>query len=266
MLLTVAACGGRGGGISGGGPGQEPPQGDSTAGTDGNSLWGHTFLLTEGRRGGEPMTILADTELSLRFTDDHRVSAQAGCNTMSGPVTLDDGRLTVHGLESTGMGCDAPRHAQDEWLSGFLRGTPAWELAGPTLTLRGEDTELTLTERGVAEPARPLVGTRWTVTTLIDGQTASSGPVGTPPATMTFGKDRVEVFAGCNSGSAGYRISGDTMTFEPLVLTRKACPGEIMTLESAVVAVLEGSVTYRVESATLTLEHPSGKGLQLRAE
>lgn len=261
VLLAVAGCGGRGGGMTGGDQG--PPPGGSA---DGESLWGRTFLLAEGYRDGDPMASVAGTEITLRFDENHRLVANAGCNTMSGQASLDGGELAVDGLETTEMGCDEPRMAQDKWVGEFLTSTPTWELADDKLTLSGGGTELVFADRAVADPARPLTDTVWTVDTLVDGQAASSVPAGTPPATVEFGQGKAKVFTGCNSGSAGYRLSGDTITFEPLILTRKACPGEIMTLESAVVAVLEGSVTYGVESDVLTLKHPSGKGLQLRAE
>lgn len=259
VLLAVAGCGAR--------P-DEPgiPAGDAGPTEPAEPLWGNDFLLTEALVGGEPKALLAGTEVSLRFTDDGRLVAHAGCNTMSGPVSLDGGTLSADGLATTEMGCDPPRHAQDEWLAEFLASKPSWELTDARLTLRGGDTELVLTERSVADPARPLQGTVWTVDTLIDGQVASSTPAGAPPATVEFGPDRVEVFGGCNGGSAGYRLEGDTITFDPLTMTRKACPGEIMALESAVVAVLDGSVTFDVTSDVLTLNHPSGKGLRLRAE
>jgi heat shock protein HslJ len=254
VLLAVAGCGARTDGLSVSDQATPEP------------LWGSTFLLTEGYIDGTPTTIQAGTEVSLLFTEDRRLVANAGCNTMSGPVTLDDGRLSTDGLAITEMGCDQPRHAQDEWLAGFLDGKPSWELAGGKLTLRGGDTELMLTERSVVDPDRPLEGTVWTVDTLVDGETAGSTPAGAPPTTVEFGPDRVSVFAGCNGGSANYRLDGDTITFDPLEMTTKGCPGDIMVLESAVVAVLEGSVTFDVESAFLTLNHPSGKGLRLRAE
>lgn len=230
-------------------------------------LWDKTFLLDEAIVDGDPHTLVDGTEVSLRFTDDKRLVANAGCNTMSGPVSLDDGTLTVDHLSITNIGCDPPRHEQDAWLSKFLDGEPSWELLdGPRLVLRGGDTELVLTDRAVADPARALVGTVWTVDTLVDGEVASSTPAGAPPATVTFEKDRVDVFAGCNSGSANYRSSDDTITIDALVLTRKACEPGIMRLESAVTGVLDGTITYEIESDVLRLDHPSGKGLRLRAE
>lgn len=251
VLLTVAGCGARTG---------------STVEQEPEPLWDSTFMLSEATVGGEPRALVQGTEVSLAFTDDRRLVANAGCNTMSGAVSLADGRLRTEGLAVTEMGCDPPRHEQDTWLAEFLDAEPSWELAESRLVLRGGDTELVLTDRTVADPARPLIDTEWTVDTLVEGESASSTPAGTPPATVTFGKDRVEVFGGCNGGSAAYRVEGDTITIEALMMTRKACAPDIMRLESAVVGVLDGSVTYTVESDVLTLDHPSGKGLRLRAE
>ena len=49
-------------------------------------------------------------------------------------------------------------------------------------------------------------------------------------------------------------------------MTRKACPPGIMRLEAAVLGVVEGEVTFEIDADRLTLTHPSGKGLQLRAQ
>jgi heat shock protein HslJ len=260
LLLTATGCDARGdGGLQGRGPSTGPGASEGSA-----PLWGSTFLLTSARTDGEPMAIVANTEISLRFTEDHLIHVTGGCNAMSGPVTVENGRLSVVALSSTLMGCDEPRQAQDEWLADFLEGDPSFELTGATLTLRGGDKEMVLTKRSTAEPGRPLEGTLWTVDTLLDGQGASSIPVGTPPPTLEFGPEEVKVFAGCNSGSANYRLSGEKITFDLLALTDMACGGKL-ALQSAVGAVLDGPVSYDVTSTVLTLNHPSGKGLRLRA-
>ena len=69
-----------------------------------------------------------------------------------------------------------------------------------------------LTDREAAEPDRALAETTWAVDTLVDGQTASSVPAGAT-ATLVFGADRVAISAGCNSGSADYTMTGDTIRF-----------------------------------------------------
>jgi heat shock protein HslJ len=54
------------------------------------------------------------------------------------------------------------------------------------------------------------------------------------------------------------------MTFGPMALTRKACPEGPTSVESAVVKVLDGTVTYSIEADVLTVDG-SGNGLTYRA-
>jgi heat shock protein HslJ len=226
-----------------------------------NPLKGHTFLSTEV----SPHQLVPETRVSLKFTDDGRLLADAGCNSMQGPVTVDDGTLAVDGLSTTEMGCDQPRHAQDDWLAGVLDAKPTWQLDGPRLVLSTSSARLVLEDREVAEPDLALVDTVWTVDTLVSGQAASSTPAGTT-ATLVFRDDDVEIKGGCNTGSAGYRLAGDRIQFDDAVMTRMACPPEIMKLETAVLDVVQGEVTFGIEASRLTLTHPAGKGLGLAGE
>jgi heat shock protein HslJ len=248
LALLAAGCGAA-----------APPGGGQTT-----PLRGHTFLSTKVTENGQPHDLATNTRVTFRFMDDGRLLADAGCNTMAGPVTVDGARLEVSDLSTTQMGCDPARHEQDEWLATFLAGKPSWKLDGDTLVVTSESKELTMRDREVAEPDLPLRGTRWTVESLIDGQTASSVPQGTS-AWLTFGPKSVELHPGCNQGSADYELAGDTIRFGPVLTTRMACEPEAMALEQAVLAVLDGTVTYEIDSNTLTLHHPSGKALQLRA-
>jgi heat shock protein HslJ len=225
----------------------------------GEQLHGRTFLSSETR----PHPLVAGTRVSLAFTDDGRLVATAGCNTMSGQVETDEGTLTVDGLATTDMGCDPPRHAQDDWLAKTLGAGPRWRLDGPTLTLTAGDTTLVLTDREVADPDRPLRDNTWAVDTVVDGQTASSTPA---TATLEFRDGKVDIFGGCNEGSADYTAAGDTIRFGAAAMTRKACKPDIMRLEAAVLAVVRDSATVEIDADRMTLTQPSGKGIQLHAQ
>lgn len=84
--------------------------------------------------------------MSLAFEDD-RISAEAGCNTLSGGATWDGGVLTTTGpLASTMMGCERGLAAQDEWLSAFLASEPAIVIEGETLVLGNDRQGITFTE------------------------------------------------------------------------------------------------------------------------
>jgi heat shock protein HslJ len=75
----------------------------------------------------------------------------------------------------------------------------------------------------------------------------------------------VRILAGCNEGTADYTMTGDQIRFGRASMTRKACDPDIMRLESAVLGVVRDEATFEIDADRMTLNHPSGKGLQLRA-
>ena len=99
-------------------------------------LAGKTYTSTDVR-GHE---LVEGTQVTLAFTED-QLSAQAGCNTMSGPASWADGTLELEGpMASTMMACDEALTAQDQWLSQFLESSPAIDLDATELIL-GDDTD-----------------------------------------------------------------------------------------------------------------------------
>lgn len=253
LMVVLAACGKPGNASE---SPEEPPA---------DPLRGHTFLSTAVKEAGVDHQLASGTRVSLQFTDDGRLLANAGCNTLNGSISVAGGKLSGGDLAMTEMGCAPELMAQDTWLAELLRSEPAWRLDGPELTITSSRTELTLVEREVAEPDVALVETTWVVDTLIDGQTSSSVPAGAR-ATLVFGVDRVTVEGGCNTGSSGYELSGSTIKFDGAHMTLKACAEPLMRLEKTVVDVLAGAVAFEIAADRLTLEHPTGKGLQLHAE
>ena len=255
LLVAVslaAACGG------GQGPTADP------GGATGDELSGRTFLSTSVTGGGQPRELVAGTRVSLWFAEDGRLVANAGCNTLSGPVRLDGGKLEFPGeLSMTEMGCDAPRHAQDEWLSQLLGSGPSWRLDGDELIVASTDTELVLLDRSVAEPDKNIEGTKWLLDTIFTGETAASVPAGAT-AHLTFAGGRVTGSTGCNMLEGPATVSGSTITFGPLTMTRKACPDDLAEVERAMVAVLQGDVPFQIESDVLTLNPGAANGLGFR--
>ncbi|UVS78823.1 META domain-containing protein [Actinokineospora sp. UTMC 2448] len=236
LLVAMTACG-EGSTPVGVGPGAAGPTGVYV------SQSGHE--LVEG------------TRVRVEFTDDGRLLASAGCNTMSGPVETGGGKVVVRDLSVTEMGCDPARHAQDEWLAGLLTASPAWRMDGERLVLTANDTELVMAR----ETVPPLLGTTWVVDTLVEGEVASSVPT---RATLTFSADRVAVDTGCNTGGAIYRMTGNAIVFEPPVLTRMACAPEVMAVEDAIVAVMDGKAEVSTDGQTMTLSN-GAKGIRMTA-
>jgi heat shock protein HslJ len=164
------------------------------------------------------------------------------------------------------MGCDKPRHDQDAFVADVLGATPTWTLDGSRLEITAGDTTLVLAERSTVRPDLPLVGTTWTLDTLVDGDVAASAASGADAVTLVFDGKRVMADTGCNGAGGEYTLTGDRLTVTPGPTTKMMCAPDIMRVEDAVAAVLDGEVGFEITADRLTLDNPSGKGIQLRAQ
>jgi heat shock protein HslJ len=174
---------------------------------------------------------------------------------MSGSYHVAGDHLIVGDLATTEMGCQQNLQAQDVWLANLLGAQPQLALDGQNLVLTSDKTVVTLLDREVAEPDQPLVGITWGLTTIIDGDIASSVPEGVS-ATILFTADgHVQFNSGCNAGGGQYTVDGDSLHFSQIVSTTMACPDPRGSVETAVRAVLDGDpITFSIDGTTLTLK------------
>jgi heat shock protein HslJ len=232
-----------------------------TASSQAATLDGRTFLSTEVT-GHE---LIDGTIIQLGFADGS-LSANAGCNQLFGGYRLDGDVLAADALGQTQMACEDALMEQDTWLSGLLTGSPTVILDADELTLTSADgaTVVTMLDREVADPDRPLEGTRWVVESTISTDAVSSIPSGAT-ASITITDGTVAVESGCNTGSGSVTVGEDALTFGPIATTTRACEDDLMSLESAVFATLVEEVTYAIEANVLTIRSGDA-GLVLRAD
>lgn len=245
VLLATAACSGPEE-ISGVGPGD----GDAPPALD-----GRTFLS----RSVTGYELVAGTRIQLTF-DDGNLGATAGCNSLGSPYSLDGDTLVTEGqgMTQTEIGCDPPRHDQDQWLSGFLTSGPTAVLSGSELTLTKGAITIELVDREVADPDRPLVGTSWRVDTVVQGDAASSVPDEGGVILRFPSETRYEVSSdGCTSVSGDMSLGPQTITFEPGPVPDVACPSP---WQETLAVIAAGETTYRIEAARLTID-ADGKGI-----
>lgn len=252
--MLLGACTGAGGAAS---PTPSQPPGSPDDEPGGQGIEGRTFLAT----ASDGPALVAGSAVRLSFQGG-QIGASGGCNSMSGPYAIDGDLLVVRQLATTEMACEQLLMDQDRWLADLLDGATI-ALAGDTLALTNDGVKLTLLDREVADPDRPLIGTRWLLDSLVSSGAVSSLPAGVVAA-LTFADGRVDVEAGCNRGGGAVTIADTTLTFGPIGLTKMACAGGAMEVERAVTAVLSGQVRYAIEAGTLTLE-AGAAGLTLRA-
>lgn len=249
--FTLAACGSDDDGDA---------ASDSSGAPSADDLSGRGFVSSDVTG----YDLVEGSGITMNFLDDS-VSVNAGCNTMNGGYEITDGAFVAGQFAMTMMACDDALMAQDTWLSEFLASSPSITLDGSTLSFSGDDVTITLDE---IEPAA-LVGTTWTVTGTVANEAVSSVPIDST-ASITIADDgTVAVDTGCNTGSGSVEVGDDTLTFGPIATTLRACADEAVNqLEAAVLAVLQGEVSYTIDGSNLSLRSGEGAeqvGLELTA-
>ena len=103
--------------------------------------------------------------------------------------------------------------------------------------------------------ANPLADTTW--------ELVSYGSIDSPtpalPARISFdAEERVSGSLGCNSFSGSYRVSGDKLEFDSLMTTLMGCEAQRMNQETAVMMLLSGTLSFEIDSDTLTIFSEDG--------
>ena len=212
--------------------------------------------------------LVPDTDVSIRFGQDGSVGASAGCNSMGGTWSLDGTTLNVEISQMTEMGCPDDRFAQDDWLTAFLGSGLTATLEADELVLTGAGVTMTLLDRQVADPDRPLEGTSW-VLDAIQAGSGDSGAVSSVPAgvraIVSLEGGRLSVDTGCNTGGAAASVDGSTLTIGPLGLTKRGCQDGAAAVERSMTQILKGALAFELDGQVLRLLGPDG-GLHFRAE
>jgi heat shock protein HslJ len=226
-----------------------------------DALRDKTFVST----AVEGFTLVPDTQVTLTFDGDN-ISAQGGCNTLGSTWSIEGDVLVVAPMVHTMMACEpSTLMDQETWLNAVLTSKPTVAIDGDTLTITAQGATVTLQDKEVADPDRPLEGTTWTAESIISAQAVSSIPTGVRPPTLRFDGGAVAVDTGCNTGRGSYTVAGDAITFGPIATTRMAClDNGAQQVEQAVLTVLTGTATFAIDGPVLTLTN-GANGLQLRA-
>lgn len=232
------------------------PQPKSAAG-----LRGRTFLLQSNV--GAP--VLDATQVRLSLTDAD-LSTTASCNHMGGSYKLDGDRLIVGSMFQTEMGCDAERHAQDEWLQAFFASKPRVALRGDELTLSNDTSSLVFLDREVADPDRPLQGTAWEINTYTDGESAM-GLMGIEAPRVTFAADGAwQARSVCLDASGRYAVQGDRIVLSGTRAVQGDCVDNDKEAAEFVRSVLvDGELTYAIDAGRLELKSNGPRSLGAHA-
>ena len=243
LLLTACAAGGSGS------PGATGP-------IDLQGSW----VLTSGTGPSGPLVLVEGARVTIVFNGS-QVSGQAACNQYGGTVAVAGNDVRFSAMSTTEMACAEPiMSLEAAYWEAFALVTRVVR-QGDTLTLAGQGARL---DFELAPPIEDetLVGTSWTLDSLIFGEAVSS--VAGSPTLELRDDGTLAGSTGCREFTARYQVVGDEVQVTDLAATG-TCSAELAQQDELVVGVLEGSFTVAIDGPSLTIMGDGGQGLGYRA-
>ena len=103
-----------------------------------------------------------------------------------------------------------------------------------------------------------LENTRWELVQVADTLMVPTDLRNAPYVLLESDSARAVGHSGCNQMSGGYSVNGDSLSFSAMVMTRMACVGPGMHVESAFTGALERTRGWSVSGDTLRLLDAAG--------
>ena len=215
---------------------------------------------------GEP--IIEDTEVTLEFDGDGRLTGNGGCNGYGGAYTADhDGTFDAHDVAMTLMACMAPEGVMDQETAFHtaLREATTYELDGDSLRLLDDNGTVRLLLVSTFDPDEPvsnepsgLRGTTW-LATAINGEPLESAE----PYTLQLAVNGPTGKAGCASWWMQFIMESDgSITHEtrvPPSVYVSLCEDDDASADTqAYVDTMANSTSYTVDGDVLHLMDDAG--------
>ncbi|HSK22281.1 MAG TPA: META domain-containing protein [Egicoccus sp.] len=232
-------------------------------------LEGVTWVLVEGESRAGSLDGSAARATLLIEPDADEAGGVSFCNHWFGLVEVDGDQIDLDNLGGTEMGCEAPVMDLEAGYLDALAGVDTFTVDDERLTLEGPNERLVF-EREPEAPTAELLGTTWTLESVINGQ----GPDGAVASAMdtaelTLGDGTLTLTSSCldiearwvEQGSE-YRVTESAFEYaDPDAACFHDDPEQ-----QAIASVVDDAFTAEVEGDVLTLHATrSDTGLQFRA-
>jgi heat shock protein HslJ len=220
-----------------------------------------TWVLEEGTHDGRPVPIVEGARITMNI-DGAEIGGTSACNLYGGTIERDGSQITIGALTTTEMACAEPIMASEAAYIGALADVTTASRDGDSLVLSGPGVELDFRLLPPV-PTAELVGTVWTLDSLISGDSVSS--VAGEPATLELrGDGTLSGSTGCRSFSGSYEVAGDEVRVTDLAASMQSCPEELAGQDDQVLAVIGDGFTVKIDGDRLTLSD-GASGLGYRA-
>jgi heat shock protein HslJ len=242
LVVTMAAC--------------ATSQSSGSGGSDPSALTGTVWKLTDQSMASLVHDVWPGSQITIEFKGG-QASGVSACNQYGGSYTAgSDGSLTFGAFRSTAMACIPAVGALEHFYTEALGKVTHFSVDG-TLTLTGSGKTLTY-DRAPPVQSVPLIGTQWTLASIVSGSTVSSVPGAAEATLMLESGGTASGSGGCNTFHGAYQTSGNQLTFGPLASTKTACAHDVMSVEGSYLAALQDAATYTIAGNALTIDDASG--------
>ena len=230
--------------------------GSSGSGSDPSALTGTVWKLTDQSMASLVHDVWPGSQITIEFQGG-QVSGVSACNQYGGSYTAkSDGSLTFGAFHSTAMACIPAVGALEHFYMEALGKVTHFSVDG-TLELTGTGKPLTY-DRAPPVTSVQLVGTQWTLSSIVSGSTASSVPDGVEATLVLASDGTASGSGGCNAFHGTYQTSGNELTFGPLASTKKLCADDVMSVEQSYLSALQDAGSYVIAGNQLTIDDSSG--------
>lgn len=230
---------------------------------------GETWILVDGAVGGVPVLGRPDAVVSLQRTPDG-IGGTAACNSYFGTLSASGDRVSVGQLGQTEMGCEAPlMETEQRYLEALARVTTGVRDAGG-LRLRGPGVELVY-ELEASQGDVALVGTRWVLDGLVDGDAVASVSSDLTAAELVLEQGGVmRASTGCRWLEGRWSQDGDRVDVTGLAVpdgeSLGVCQPAYARQDQQVEEVLRDGFGFTIAGDRLRVEGPGGLGLHYRVD
>jgi heat shock protein HslJ len=203
--------------------------------------------------------VLQGTTPVIAFIPDGTVVGNLSVDSFRGPYTLQARNIHIGPVVTTQWSGHEQELIQDKTIANCLASASRYVVKNGVLELSDNSGNLLLKCGVGQEPT--LVGPNWRCTSYA-GPGGMVSVVGTDVVSASFAPDgSLAGYGGLNGFSTTYKVSGSTMTIAPITSTKKAGPEDLMAQESAYLAAMEKTATFRIAGYELTLLDSSGATL-----
>ncbi|HEX5396789.1 MAG TPA: META domain-containing protein [Candidatus Limnocylindria bacterium] len=223
------------------------------------------WVLDSGSRAGKPLPVVPGRQATLQIDGD-KASGNSGCNLYGGTMQRHGNDVTFGELAATAMGCEGDAMALESAFLGALTSVTSLVSEGDRLTLRGEGVVLEFSRQPPIDDVA-LLGTTWTLDTLVSGESAMSTVHGAEPARLSFAADGTfGGSTGCRGFTGTYELTASTVSVLRLAAASPGCEDAIGQQDAQVLDVLGDGFTVAIEGDRLTASGRDGGQLVYTAQ